>query len=64
MHVLIVLTIPKNIQQWFYHFHNKTPANIDIAMEIQKLFDDMACPAAPKPRAKQLVQFYSKDFGM
>lgn len=57
-----VLTILKHIQQWFYHYHNKAPAGEDTAMEIQKLFEDMASPAAPKPRAKQLVHFYSKMF--
>lgn len=31
-------------------------------MEIQKLFDDMASPAAPKPRAKQIIHFYSKKY--
>ncbi|KZP02101.1 hypothetical protein FIBSPDRAFT_970462, partial [Athelia psychrophila] len=50
------------IQQWFYHYHTKAPTGEDTAMEIQKLFDDMSSPAIPKPRAKQLVHFYSKKF--
>lgn len=62
VHVFIVLTLLKQIQRWFHHFHNKDTPGDNTAMEIQKLFEDLASPAAPKPRAKQLVHFYSKKF--